>query len=203
MDAISVLRQRSAAKRDEAIAAARATYRKEARLLDGLLESLGEERPKRRARKGGKSVIALVAQVMPQDKPFTIREVMASMEEAEPGREFNIGTLRAEFSTMIDRGMIRRVRRMNGGQLLWAAAGCEVEECPIASLPLSEATQHVLEERGPLNAAEIVVTLQEQNYRPDADPRILLRSVREVFKRNRSQFQRQDGGRWGAADSNQ
>jgi hypothetical protein len=53
-----------------------------------------------------------------------------------------------------------------------------------------------LEVRGPLTAVEIVVALKERGYRADNDPRILLRTLRYAFKRNRSNFVRGEDGRW-------
>lgn len=196
MDAFSVLRQQAAAKRDEAVSAARLAYRKQTRLIDQLQAELGRERPARPRRKGCKSIIALAAELMPQDRPFTVQDIVALMQQAEPQRVFNLGSIRAEFSKMIDRGLIRRVRRMEGGQLLWAAAGCEVDQSPLTALPLPGAISEVLGERGPLAVAEIVVALKEAGYRPEADPRILLRSVREVFNRGGGRFERQEGGKW-------
>jgi hypothetical protein len=48
----------------------------------------------------------------------------------------------------------------------------------------------------PLTAAEIVVNLKERGYRADTDLRVLLRTLRYAFKRNRERFTRGDGGQW-------
>jgi len=51
-------------------------------------------------------------------------------------------------------------------------------------------------EVGPLTATELVVNLKERGYRPDDDPRVLLVSLRDAFKRHRGRFSRGEDGRW-------
>jgi hypothetical protein len=41
-----------------------------------------------------------------------------------------------------------------------------------------------------------LVNLKERGYRPDDDPRVMLVSLRDAFKRNRSRFSRREDGRW-------
>jgi hypothetical protein len=61
---------------------------------------------------------------------------------------------------------------------------------------LPNAAETILKELGPLTSAEIVANLKERGYRPDDDPRVLLNSLRDAFKRNQSRFTRTDNGRW-------
>jgi hypothetical protein len=49
---------------------------------------------------------------------------------------------------------------------------------------------------GLLTGPEIVVALKERGYRPEDDPRVLLRSLNYTFKGNRDRFSRGEDGRW-------
>lgn len=118
------------------------------------------------------------------------------MTAANPGRSIALPSVRSEFTKLIDRGIIRRVRKAANGCVLWAAAECEVVEEPIMAMTIPNAIAAILEERGPLTSAEIVVGLKERGYRPETEPRVLLISVRDAFKRNRGRFARADDGRW-------
>jgi hypothetical protein len=40
------------------------------------------------------------------------------------------------------------------------------------------------------------MALKERGFREDADPRVMLATLREAFKRNRHKFQRGDSGKW-------
>jgi hypothetical protein len=113
--------------------------------------------------------------------------------KADPSRVFHMPSIRTLFPDLAKAGAIRKVRRAAGGFVHWAAAELEVGDKPIAAMKLSDAAEVVLGEVGPLTAAE---SLKERGYRPDAEPRVLLVSVRDAFKRNRSRFSRGDGGQW-------
>lgn len=67
---------------------------------------------------------------------------------------------------------------------------------PIAALSKAAAAAIVLDGVGPLTATELVVNLKERGYRADDDPRIMLTSLRDTFKRNRggSRGERMGGG---------
>jgi hypothetical protein len=197
MDAIKHLRTRLAARRDEAIKKARADFKHGCRLLDQLDQSLGQETPARQPRKGHQSNVALIAEVMPKDRTFTIQDILGLLERSCPGRKFPAPTIRAEFRNLIDRGIIRRIRKTSGGIVHWAASECEVIDEPIAAMTMADAAEVVLSEMGPLTSAEIIVNLKERGYRPDDDPRVLLTSLREAIKRNAKRFSRDEDGKWG------
>jgi hypothetical protein len=196
MDAIKILRHRAAAKRDDAIKAARQEFRDATRLLDQLDESLGQETPQRTPRNGRASNLALIAEVMPKDRVFEVGEILELLGRAHPGRDFPPATIRSEFTKLIDRGVLRKVRKTAKGCVQWAAVECEVVEEPLLAMTLADAASVVLDEVGPLTATELVVHLKERGYRPDDDPRVLLVSLRESFKRNRGRFVRGEAGRW-------
>ena len=192
MDAIKVLRQRAADKRDRAIKAARADFRNAVRLLDQLAQSVGPEPPPARRRNGPRPIMELMESVIPRDKPFTLGELVAALQAAEPDRAFHVPSVRTLMPDLVKAGAIRKVRRAAGGHVYWAHPECRVDDGPIAALSIADATALVLDECGPLTAAEIVVNLKERGYRTDADPRTLLTTLRYAFKRNREKFKRDE-----------
>jgi len=199
MDAIKLLRQRAADKRDKAVKAARDEFRKTARLLDELQDRVGKPlEPPRRHKNQPRPIVELIASLIPKDRTFTLSDVLGLLQEAEPGRQFHVPTVRTLFPDLVKAGTIRKVRRAANGCVHWAAAECEVEDEPIAAMSIADAAAVVLEESGPLTAVEIVVSLKERGYRADADPRMLLRTLQYSFKRNRGRFVR-DGSRWATA----
>lgn len=201
MDAIKVLRQRAAAKRDKALKDARHEFQKTCRLLDMLEAAVGPEPPPAKRRKRlWRPIIDVLAEVIPKDRTFTVDEAVELLRQAQPEREFNADSVRTLFPEMAKAGLVRKVRRAAAGHVHWAAAGSEVVDEPIAAMNIADATELALSEAGPLTATEIVVGLKERGYRPDADPRTLLSTFRYAMKRNRGRFQRDDSGRWNLAE---
>jgi hypothetical protein len=49
-----------------------------------------------------------------------------------------------------------------------------------------------------MTATELVAKLKERGCRPDDDPRVMLVSLRDAFKRNRARFSRGESGKWAA-----
>jgi hypothetical protein len=199
MDAIKLLRQRAADKRDKAIKDARHEYQKIVQLLDMMEESLGDEpAPPTRRQRLWRPIVDLLAEVIPKDRTFTIDEAVELLKQREPGRDFNAQSVRTMFPEMAKQGIVRKVRRTAGGFVHGASAELEVSDDPIAVLSYGDATERVLMEKGPLTPVEIVVALKESGYKPHDDPRSMLRSLMDSFKRNRKRFSRGEDGRWTA-----
>jgi len=198
MDAIKILRQRAADKRDAAIKAARDEFKRAERLLDQLAESVGPEPPPVRTRGPNrpKPIIELVESVIPRDRTWTVADLMDALKAAEPDREFQAASVRSLFPRLMERGVFRKVCRGLGGHVYYAAPECKTNYGPLEAMNIVDAASFILEECGPLTATEIIVTLKERGYRPDDDPRILLRTLRYAFKRNRKRFSRGEDGRW-------
>jgi hypothetical protein len=197
MDPFKILRQQAATKRDAAVKAARAEYRNSCRLIDELAQSLPVKPATVRRRNGRQPIIELIADVMPKDKAFTIRDIMEGLRLAHPLREFHEPTVRTFFSRLIEQGMIRKLRKGDRGFILWAAAGSQLaDDGPLSALSIADATETVLRSRGPLKATELVVAIQEQGYRSGANPRKLLNSLKQAYKRNGHRFAIAADGKW-------
>jgi hypothetical protein len=197
MNAIKILRDQAAKKRDDAIKAARDEYHDTIRHIDELGQRLFHVAPVRRGKERQRRIVDLIVEMMPKDRPFSIREVLASIREAEPKRQFHEPTIRTLFKRLIDQGVVRKVRKGDRGFILWAAAECPIEDHgPLASVSIADAVEYVLHERGPLRPVEVVLAVQEFGYRPDADKRALLGTLAQAYKRNKHRFAIGDDGKW-------
>jgi hypothetical protein len=195
MDAFISLRQQAADKRDAAIRIARNEFRATLRQIEQLRFTLGDAVPAPRDF-GAKTIPNIVLDSIPRDRTFTVEDALECLKQAEPTRQFNIGTLRTVLRDLYKQGQLKKVCRTLGGIVHWAHPDCPVAHGPIDALNIVDAARQVLEEAGPLSQAEIVVNLKERGYREDTDPRVLLRTLRYAFKRNREKFVRGEGGKW-------
>jgi hypothetical protein len=196
--AIAILRHEAARKRDDAIEAARAEYSAAMQLINELGQRLAIETPSPGKRRGNqRTIIDLILDYMPKDRPFAMREVLAQVRAAYPKREFHEPTFRTQFKRLKDQGLIRQVRKEDRGFIVWAASTCPAEAVgPLAAVSIADAAEIVLRDRGPLRQAEIVLAVQENGYRPDANRRVLYGTLSQAFKRNRHRFAVSADGRW-------
>lgn len=195
MDAYETLRRQAQDKRDAAIMAARKECRDSIRKINAISCRVGQVTPKRRATPG-QPIIEMICDLIPQDRTFTFGEIVEQLQAVDPGRDFNLPSLRTFFQKLRDRGMIRRVSKVDGGCVLWAAAGFHVTDSPFGAMSLVDVAEAVLRDAGPLWPTELVLTIRERGYRSDADPRKLLNSLQSSLKRNRERFACGDDGRW-------
>jgi len=195
MDAIKLLRQRAADRRDKAVEAARAEYRRTLHQIDELSASLNCDAP-RPSKSKARPILELICGCLPKDKAFTVGEMVEMLRDAHPDRSFSVPTLRTFFPRLADQGVIHKVSRTSSGQVLWAAVGASVEVSPFRAMPATEMAENILREVGPLRLAELVVAMQERGYRADAEPRRLAASLRWSLRQNPSRFQRGDDLRW-------
>jgi hypothetical protein len=198
--AIAILRHEAARKRDEAIEAARANYKLAMRLINDLALNLDVEIASPGKRRGNqRAIVDLIVDFMPKDRPFAMREVLAKVREAYPKREFNEPSFRTKFKELKDAGIIKQVRKEDRGFIVWAAANCPVSAVgPLAAVSIADAAERVLRDKGPMRQAEIVLAVQENGYRPDANRRTLYGTLTQAFKRNKHRFAVGTDGKWSA-----
>jgi hypothetical protein len=63
-------------------------------------------------------------------------------------------------------------------------------------MALTDIAEKVLRESGPKHPTELVVAIQEMNYRPDTDPRRLVASLKNAARRYPGRFNVGADGRW-------
>jgi hypothetical protein len=63
-------------------------------------------------------------------------------------------------------------------------------------MALTEIAEQVLRERGPMSPVEVVVMLQVQGYRADANPRRMVAALKNSVRRYSGRFTVGGDGRW-------
>jgi hypothetical protein len=198
MDAYTELRCKAAQKRDKIIQRARADYHDLIREIDKLRSRLDPNAPAVKP-KAKRTMIELVCDLMPRDKAFTFADIRQVLSEAEPGRKFNEMSIRTILPKLEAQGIIRRVSKNQSGRVEWAVAGITIPESPYGAMALTDIAEQVLRERGPMTPVELVVMLQEQGYRADADPRRMVAALKNSVRRYPGRFVVKTDGRWAAA----
>jgi hypothetical protein len=197
MDALEQLRKQAAQTRDDAIKAAREEYQRNLKTIAELGLRLGHRVKTTRGTPAKRIIADLIVDYMPKDRPFSLRDVVAILRKACPGRQFQEATIRTTFQRLIDENRVRKVRKADHGFMLWAAPECPIEDDgPMATMSLPDAAAHVLRERGPMRPVEIVLAVQELGYRADGNRRTMLVGLSQALKRHSGRFSLGVDGRW-------
>ena len=202
MDAYSTLRDKARVQRDTAIRDAQSLYKQTIKRIELLERSLGNYKkqpvvpePEQRA------ILALMREMIPKDRTFTMVEMAEMLRERYPDREFKTLTLKHYFHTLSVRGEIKRVAKLAGRQVTWADKDCDVQPTIDGAAELVYVAALVLEESGPMTMMELTLAIQSRGTRPDAKPRSLMVSLQRALWHNQGRFERAQGGRWGMATS--
>jgi hypothetical protein len=130
------------------------------------------------------ATVALICQLMPKDRPWSIPEMLQRLREAAPDRKFAEMTVRTYCSNLARRGLIRNLHKTRQKYSRWIAAECSVQDGPLEARSMVDVIEIILREAGqPMTAAEIRVAMQERGCRPDTAPQIFMRAIRDIFKR--------------------
>lgn len=128
MDALKLLREQAARKRDKAIQAARNEYRDTLKEIDTLGMRLSLDVRTTRGARRKRTIYDLIIEHMPKDQPFALRDMLPILRKAEPHRHFIEATVRTIFKRLIDDGAVRKVRKSDHGFMLWAAPECPMRK---------------------------------------------------------------------------
>src|SRR5207245_6704353 len=128
MDALKLLKEQAARKRNKAIQAARDEYKQTLREIDSLGTRLRLDVRNIRGGPRKRPICELIIEHMPRDHAFALREILAILRKAEPNRLFIEASVRTMFKRLIDDGLARKVRKSDHGFMLWAAPECPAEE---------------------------------------------------------------------------
>jgi hypothetical protein len=191
MDEFASLRKLAREKRDRLIATARADY---AATFDRIAALERTLRPKwRRPRE---SIGASVDPLMPQDRPFTIPELMTKLEALNGPLAWPKKSLAVHIYRLQQHGIIRRIRRSSTHRpALFAVAGLEVAPQPFDGMTLAHVCQRLLVR--PMNVTELTVAILEAGYRTSQSKRVFGHSVAAVLRAKGNWFRR-EGGKWAA-----
>ncbi|MCA9230785.1 MAG: hypothetical protein KDA57_09035 [Planctomycetales bacterium] len=194
MNPYELLRKQAAEKLDQAVSAARKEYRETCDKINALRKELGDEpEPGVRVHK---TTIDTVREYLPRDRTFSNADVLSIVQDVEPERHWNRGTVKAAVYRLADLKEIRRIAKDDTGHVLWAAFDFECESKPYADMPLSDVIAEILGDKGAMRPAELVVAAQALGCRAEDDPGKLLRAVRKALQGNPRRFERDGEGRW-------
>ncbi len=195
MDQFAELRKQAIEKRNKAIYAARQEYRLAVQQIDELAHTLGV-RYQGRIRTKTKPVLKLIRELLPQDRLFTISDILDELRAHDPRRHFNPHSVRTFFPRLVELGEVRRVARNGCGHVLWAVPGLHVEDTEFGAMSLPEAAEKVLRETGPLKLLELVIELRRRGFRPHREPSKLMHSLKVAARTYPGRFSVGDDGRW-------
>ena len=174
---------------------AKADYREASQRINALQQQLAGA-TRKASRKTLRPVREILPDVLPRDRLFTVGEAYQLLCATDPKRYFHLPSVRHIFAMMNQRGEVRRVRR-TAQQVYWAVPEFKEIESEYGAQTLRSIAEQVLRKRGPMRVTEIVVVIQSKGYRPDADPRVLARSLGTTMSHCPERFSYGKDGRWG------
>jgi hypothetical protein len=199
MDPYQALQREAAKKRDAGLRRVRQEYQDALQRIYNLRDLLGES-PASAKTPRLKPIGELVCELMPKDRGFTFGDVLRTLREAEPTREFNDPSIRSILAVLDKKGKLKRVSMTQNGRVLWAMADAEIEVSEFGQVALVDVAESMLQKHGPMRPAELVVAIRETGYRADADPHATMAAVRQLLRRHTARFKQGEDGRWGVAN---
>ena len=173
-----------------AVAAARAEYRTVLRRIKSLENALAPKDHEPPA----DSIAHFVEQAMPEDRAFTLSDVMAGLEAIDSDREWPRYTVQKRLQKLCERGDIYLVQRPKSGKpSLYAREGVVVAQLPFQGMTLRQVIEATLTR--PMNATEIAVALLEAGYDTAMSHRGLRHEIASILRNGPKRF-RKNGNRW-------
>jgi hypothetical protein len=182
------LRARARDKRDKAIAYARREYEATLVTIAALEQDLlGKESSRHRM------ISASVESVIPNDRPFTSAEIMASLEALDPGRAWRKRSADNHIARLRERGLVRRLSKAKGPDpAVYVRVGVDVPKLPFEDMRLVEVMRAVLTR--PMRQTELALALLEAGYQTAMEPRAFRTAVGVELRRGGFA---NHGGKWG------
>jgi hypothetical protein len=180
------LRRAALEKRDKTIAIARGEY-------DATLVQIAE------LEKGltGCAVVAkrrvsdALKVVIPNDRPFTIPELMALLEAHDGTRPWSSNAVSSRITRLRERGLIERIKRATMSEpARYVCKGLEVERDGLGDMTMREAVELVLTR--PMTTAEIAVGILEAGWHSTMNKRRLTQYISQTLRL----VYKKSGGKW-------
>lgn len=185
MHEFTALRARAKERRDQAIRVARLSYEQTISQIAEL-----ENRLLDRGKPKIKLLVDCVREVMPTDRPFTIQEVMESLEVLDPARIWKRVAVGNIITAMRKRGIIYRVRKPKLGQnAIYAAKGVKAAAPKLGDASLVDVMHSVCTR--PMTPTEVMVAVLEAGYETSMARKTMQAHVSKILRRGR--FAAQDG----------
>lgn len=190
MEAFTEIRRKAMEKRDKAIATARAEYAETLSRIAAIEQDiLGRDSSSH------KSISSAVYQILPQDRPFTLDDLMASLEGIDPGRLWRRRSVDSVVFRLRERGILRRLRRSKKTDpAIYVRVGVKVEPRPFENMTIKEVAAKLLAEK-PMSQTELVMAMLDAGYETTQPARSLRNAVGVVLRGEPKLFKR-DGEKW-------
>lgn len=189
MNEFTILRQRAREKRDKAIDLIRKQYADTLQKIAVLEQDMTGRLPA-----DHRSMASCIEAVIPTDREFTTRDIMASLEAMDTNRDWSMRGIVSHISTLRERGLVKRLRKSkNTEPAVYVRIGVEVKPEPFQDMTLVEVVAQVLGD-GPLTLTELAVRILEQGYVTTMRKPGLRTAIGTVLRKN-PQF-REQGGKW-------
>jgi len=145
MQAFTDIRRKALEKREKAIALARQEYAETlARIAAIEQDILGRDSSTH------KSISSAVYNILPQDRPFTLDDLMASLEGIAPGRLWRRRSVDSVVFRLREKGILRRLRRSKKNDpAIYVRVGVKVEQRPFENMTIKEVASQLLAEKPP------------------------------------------------------
>lgn len=188
MQAFNELRKRARDKRDKAIALIRQDYDQTLARIAALEQDiLGRDLSTHR------TISSCINAAIPNDRPFTIPDVLHALEAADPRRVWRKRSIENHMSRLRERGVVRRLRKHRGVEsAVYVCNGVDVEAEPFEDKTLSDVVAEVLGNRR-MTITELAVAVLEAGYVTTMNDRTLRTSIGVILRKGAFKL---EGGKW-------
>ena len=134
MQAFNEIRRKALEKRDKAIGIARAEYAETLARIAAIEQDILGREPSTH-----KTISSCVNRVLPQDRQFTLDDILAGLEALDPGRVWRRRSVDSYIFRLREKGIIRRLRRSKKTDpAIYVRVGVEVEKRPFENMTIKE-----------------------------------------------------------------
>src|SRR3569833_2393991 len=180
------LRKAALVKRDKAIAIIRCEYAATLVQIAELERGLGGC-----ALSASKRVSECVDAIMPQDRPFSLLDLISLLEAADSSRTWSVNAVSAHVTRMRKKGIVVRVKRASMNEpAQYVRKGVEVERGPVGDMTMRETIEQVFTR--PMTTAEATVGILEAGWRSTMGKRRLAQYAGQTLRLG----YKRSGGKW-------
>jgi len=183
----NALRARAKINRDKALADVQRDYELALEKIQALQEELLGATRERNTR-----LSAAIESVMPREADFTSGDLLAALENLEPGRAWKKRSIDNHIAYLRERGLVRRLKRSKSNEPAVYVRVAEPLRGPqTEDMPLREAIGQALTK--PMNTTEVLVAVLESGYQTEMSKSNLRHTIAKLLGRD---GYKRDGGKW-------
>jgi hypothetical protein len=184
MQAFNELRHAARDRRDKLIDKARREYEATLQQIARLEQDLTGQEPA-----DHKSIASCVSSVIPSDRPFTLSDLMQSLEAMDPRRPWRKRSVDHAVGRLRTQGLVKRLSKAKRGRAetmsgaVYVRAGVKADSSPFGDTPLLDVLYETLRGRA-LTATELTVAVLEAGYRTAMKPKALRDHAARAMKKD-------------------